>query len=236
MTYASYTRQSGERLKAIAHGPRYRQATAIVAPRPGDVILDYGCADGHLFTYLKSHAPGRMVGYDPSAELLAQMAPDVRSAVTVYDDRSALRDECAGAFSLIICIEVCEHLTATALDELFDTLLAVARSDARFVFGVPIETGPSGFLKTLYRCLRGGRQGATPAAALRALVGLPIARTPSDLEWYGSHIGFDDRAFRRRLEARGLMVRRIDFAPFALARRLLNNEVYYSCVRTPPHA
>jgi len=48
MTYASYTRDTTEPLKAIAHRKRYVRVAKILGARLSDTFLDYGCADGHL--------------------------------------------------------------------------------------------------------------------------------------------------------------------------------------------
>jgi len=230
VTYASYTRNTQELIKKLAHGRRYRQAVEIISARDNDVVLDYGCGDGHLFTYLTNVPPSQLVGYDPDPKQLLDADPEIAASVTLSSSLAALREAFAGAFSLIVCMEVCEHLTQHALDELFETITFLAAPGARLVFGVPIETGPTGLMKNLYRILHGGRQGATIGRAIGSFLGRPIVRKVSDVEWYGSHIGFDDRSFRAQLEDRGYMLRREDFLPFPKLKRLLNNEIYYSCV------
>jgi hypothetical protein len=66
--------------------------------------------------------------------------------------------------------------------------------------------------------------GASLSSALRALVGAEISQCTSDVEWYGSHIGFNDQLFLDTLKRNGS-----DYLPFPPLARLLNNEVYYTC-------
>ena len=228
-SYASITRETTEPLKALAHRRRFAQAARIVDAKPTDVVLDYGCADGHFFTQLPQIPLSQLVGFDPNPALLAQMAPELKSAIKVYGDRETLVSENTGRFSLIICIEVCEHLTPAALEVLLQSIRELAAPAARIVFGVPIETGTSGFAKSLYRVSKGGRQGATLAKAFKALVGADIERQATDVEWYGHHTGFDDERFARLLGDSGFTIGSRAYLPFPMLRRLLNNEAYYVC-------
>src|ERR1700753_569704 len=161
LNYASYTRNTAEPLKRIAHSRRYEQLLRLIAaPLPGDRVLDYGCGDGHLFLHLLGNVPSdRLVWYDPNADLLAQADPAVVTGSSLTTDMSRLKAEHGGWFSLIYCVEVCEHLTDKALDELSENISELAAPFARIIIGVPIETGPSGFLKAMYRTPHGHRQG-----------------------------------------------------------------------------
>lgn len=234
--YASYTRNTAEPLKRIAHSRRYEQLLRIIAaPLPRDKVLDYGCGDGHLFSHLVGNVPSdRLVGYDPNADLLAQADPTVVKGSSLTTDIDRLKAEHQRSFSLIYCIEVCEHLTDKALDELLENISELAASDARIIIGVPIETGPSGFLKTMYRTAHDHRQAASVTKAVRALFGLPILRNVTDVEWYGDHTGFNHARLREKLEDRGLLVKRSACLPFPLFGLALNNEIYFACSRRQP--
>jgi hypothetical protein len=185
-----------------------------------------------LISLLIPPAPAsHRVGYDPDAALLDQAEPSIKANVTLYSDRRELLRGYAGHFTLIACVEVCEHLTPNALDELFTTLRALAAPGARVLIGVPIETGLSGFMKNLYRISQGGRQGADIRRAIRTLAGLPIERKPDRPGWYGSHIGFDHRVFRALLPQHGLRVTQTTCLPFPLLGEVVNNEIYHLCER-----
>jgi hypothetical protein len=230
-TYASYTRNTNEPLKRIAHGRRYEQLLQLIAaPLPNDKVLDCGCGDAHLFSHLIGEmAAANLVGYDPNAKLLAQADPAVTAGSCLTTDIDKLKAEHRRSFTLIYCVEVCEHLTDKALDELFDSITQLAAPYARIVFGVPIETGPSGFLKSVYRTARGRRQDASLTKALRALFGLPIRRTVTDVEWYGDHTGFSHTRLRQKLECAGFVVKRSSCLPFPAVGVALNNEIYFTC-------
>src|SRR5262249_8591016 len=160
--------------------------------------------------------------YDPNVDLLAQADPAVVTGSSLTTDINRLKAEHRHSFSLIYCIEVCEHLTDKALDELFENITELAAPDARIIVGVPIETGPSGFLKAMYRTAHGHRQAASVTKAVRALFGLPIPRNVTDVEWYGDHTGFDHMRLREKLSNRGLLVRRSACLPFPLLGLTLN--------------
>jgi hypothetical protein len=242
-TYASYTRDTTERLKAIVHGRRYDQMAAILRPGPHDVILDYGCADGHLFTLLtvpKEH----LVGYDPDAKMIAQASPKL-AGVALYTDSAKLVNEKRGHFSLVACVEVCEHMTEVALHEVLLTIATLSAPGARVIFGVPIETGLPGLVKHLYRAWKGrNKPGMTErgdgsdftystfGTALRAFWSRPIRRAVTDTQWHGSHTGFNDRMFAKKLTAYGFRIVERTYLPFPILGRLMNNEIYYVCEAT----
>jgi SAM-dependent methyltransferase len=236
LNYASYTRNTAEPLKRIAHGRRYEQLLRIIAaPLPADKVLDYGCGDGHLFSHFIGKIPlEKLVGYDPNADLLAQADPAVVAGSTLTTDLDGLKAEHRHSFSLIYCVEVCEHLTDKALDELLENITELASPGARIIIGVPIETGPSGFLKTMYRTVHGHRQAASVTKAVRALFGLPIPRNVTDVEWYGDHTGFNHARLREKLEQHGLLVKRSACLPFPSMGLALNNEIYFTCIQRPP--
>jgi hypothetical protein len=144
-------------------------------------------------------------------------------------DINSLKAEHRRSFSLIYCVEVCEHLTDKALDELLENIIELAAPYARIIIGVPIETGPSGFLKAMYRTAHGHRQAASVSKAVRALFGLPIPRNVTDVEWYGDHTGFSHARLRQKLQDRGFLVKRTTCLPFPLLGLALNNEIYFTC-------
>ena len=231
MTYASYTRGTTEPLKRLAHGRRFQQVLSLIAtPLKTDVVLDYGCGDGHLFSaFVNRFSRVNLVGYDPNPILLAEASTEVRDGCYLTGDIEALKVERPHAFSLIYCMEVCEHLTDKAMDALLANIMALAAPNASIVFGVPIETGLSGFLKGIYRMMRGGRQGASLPNSIKALLHLNIDRLTTDVEWFGSHTGFSHARFRTMLRSKGFEIRKTLHLPFPLLRSALNNEIYYVC-------
>ena len=236
-SYASYTRNTRELLKQIAHKRRYRQVLDLVAsPLPTDRVLDYGCADGHLFSFLVGKFERRnLVGYDPNPKLLSEAEPSVLAGAQLTTDMNGLLETQPSSFTLIYCMEVCEHLTDRSLDELLQNIASLASSRARIIIGVPIETGLSGFLKSIYRTAHGGRQSASIAQAFRALFSMKIERKVTDVEWYGAHTGFSHIRLREILKHKGFRISNTFHLPFPALRSLLNNEIYFVCQRGGSH-
>ena len=111
-------------------------------------------------------------------------------------------------------MEVCEHLTDSSLDELLQNITSLASSRARIIIGVPIETGLSGFLKSIYRIAHGGRQSASIAQAFRALFSMKIERKVTDVGWYGAHTGFSHIRLREILKHKGFRISNTLHLPF----------------------
>jgi SAM-dependent methyltransferase len=233
-SYASYTRDTTEPLKGFAHKRRYQQILNLIArPLLIDRVLDYGCGDGHLFSFLvHKFKRQNLVGYDPNPKLLAEAAPSVSAGAELITDIASLIENRPSSFSLIYCIEVCEHLTDKSLDELLRHITVLAAPRARIIFGVPIETGPSGFLKSIYRAAHGGRQTASIGQAFRALFNVKIERKVTDLEWYGAHTGFSHISLRKILEQGGFRIIKTIHLPFPALRSVLNNEIYFVCQKS----
>jgi SAM-dependent methyltransferase len=86
---------------------RVRRLVALLAPRPGDRVLEVGCGAGHLLARLRG--PG-LVGVDLSRPLLARAAARLRNgAVLIQADALALPFS-TGSFERVYCSEVLEHL------------------------------------------------------------------------------------------------------------------------------
>jgi hypothetical protein len=91
-TYASFTRNTSEPIKRLAHGRRFSQIVArIASPLATDTVLDYGCGDAHLFTHFLDHP--RLVGYDPSLPILSQASSEVASAAFLTTDLQLILEQ-----------------------------------------------------------------------------------------------------------------------------------------------
>ena len=232
MTYANYTRNTTNPLKRLAHGRRLEQAAGIVELPETWKILDYGCGDGGFFEQLEKHVPTRnLFGFDPNPERLREVNTP---GVSTFQDTEWLLKGHRGSFDAIYCMEVCEHLDYDATFELFQNIRALASNDAVVIFGVPLETGLSGFGKNIFRWLCGHRQNATLGRALKSLFGLWIPRARSPRGWIGSHVGFDSKAFSELLKYGGFEIVRRRYLPFHWLRGIMNNEVYFVCDLVDP--
>jgi len=81
LALAQYRRRAGHYdLELVAFEPVRRAAIAALALTEGATVLDVGCGTGLSFAPLKEHigASGRIVGIDPSPEMLAQARVRVR--------------------------------------------------------------------------------------------------------------------------------------------------------------
>ena len=230
MRYADLTRNTKDPLKRLAHGKRFAQAAAIVPLNAEQKILDYGCGDGGFFDELSKFVPlENLYGYEP--HLLDQME---FLGATTYEDREILIANESDSFDVVFCMEVCEHLDSTRLYELFDAVRSVSRKNAVIVFGVPLETGLSGFIKNTYRTFKGGVQNATLGRALKSLLSIPIPRAISPRGWIGSHVGFDALAFSETLKYGGFRIVEKHYLPLRALGPLANNEVYFVCELSEP--
>ena len=228
--YRDYTRNTREPLKRLAHGTRLQKAAEMVPVDRTTRVLDYGCGDGGLLEILLEQADGaNLFGFDP--HLLGEMEPAVRSRVTTFSETDALLRDHAASFDVVFCIEVCEHLSGPAREEVMANVEALMKPDGCAVFGVPIETGLSGFAKNVYRTFKGNRQGAGLAHALRALLHVPIPRAFDEHGWTDSHLGFDHRGLEREIGGRGFAVQHRRHLPWGVLGTVLNNEIYFICSR-----
>jgi 2-polyprenyl-3-methyl-5-hydroxy-6-metoxy-1,4-benzoquinol methylase len=228
LSYANHTRNTNEPLKRLAHGSRLQQVAKILPLIPEMKVLDYGCGDGGFFEFLNEFIPAENIhGFDPY--LLSELQFE---GAKTYDNVSELIDNHSSYFDVIYVMEVCEHLTYEAIFELFDNITKVSKPDVTIVFGVPLETGLSGFIKNIYRVVKGGRQGATIGRALKSLLGLYIPRASAPRGWIGSHIGFDAKAFSELFGYGGFIAVETYHLPFPVLGEMLNNEVYYVCKLT----
>lgn len=227
MKYSDHTRNTTESLKKVAHGTRLQEAAKMIVIEESQNILDFGCGDGHFFYHLEQYtSKERLFGYDPS--LLSELEFE---GATTYDDVEELRKNHKEFFDVVYCMEVCEHLNDVALYELFAHLRYLSKDNAVIVFGLPIETGFSGFFKNIYRTLKGNRQGATFSLAFQSLLSIATDRVSSDTGWIGSHIGFDIKSFTKRLDYGGFVEVDAEYLPWPKLGRYFNNEKYYICKR-----
>lgn len=230
MKYADYTRNS-KGIKGIIHGSRFSGALGMIPLDPSMKVLDYGCGDGGFFEDLSTKVPAEnLYGYDPY--LIGEME---FVGATTYVDADVLTAAHPNYFDAVYCMEVCEHLTDGALHDLFDNLRRVGKADAAFVFGVPIETGISGFVKNSYRLMKGRSQRATFSKLLRSLFAIPIPRAHDKNGWIGSHIGFDHNYFREMLDYGGFTAKEVKCLPVPITGSVVNNEIYFICRRNKRH-
>lgn len=240
--YARKQLQSGSSLVSFTHGARFRKAVELALQGPRGSLLDYGSGDG---TFLKLVADGftHLVG----ADVVQAQIDDCRrrfAAVphATFVHTSALAGEAhRRAYDTVMCMEVLEHCTPTAVDLVLADLERLVAPAGRVVISVPIETGPTFLLKYVGRAVAGWRtvpeyryyERYPPFDALRML--FATRRTQLRRPVYGepgaeshSHYGFNWRRLRDRV-AQDFQIDEQLFTPFGASRGLLSSQAWLVC-------
>jgi SAM-dependent methyltransferase len=242
--YARRQLFGGFRLLRWSHGSRFRVARELVAPHAGRRLLDYGCGDGTFLSMVRDlfpHAVGAEVDAALAADAARRFADD---AGLRFVHTSALAGEADGSFDVAVCMEVLEHCTPSAVDQVAGDLRRLIAPGGTVIVSVPVETGPALVGKQLYRRLAAARglegyrdretySARELAAMLVAGAGTSIERPvyrstfPSgEPNVYHGHKGFNWRALRRRLSA-DFVVREMRFSPIPLLGPLLNSQAWF---------
>lgn len=219
MLYDAQTINSRSSLKRWSHLSRFKLACEVLAPRPGERILDYGAGDGTLLRCLHEREPdARLVGFEP------MMPPENAPAgASIVESAGGLT-----GFDKVACLEVLEHLEGSTLTTAIDNITNAVRPGGMIVVSVPIEIGPSGMAKTLIRTAIGaGHENATVANTFRSL----LCRTDkitrrAENGYILSHVGFDWRSLRKRLLALGPHEKQVLFSPLPGLGPWLNSQIF----------
>lgn len=232
------------RLLRWSHGSRFRVARELVAPHAGRRLLDYGCGDGTFLSMVHDLFP-HAVGAEVDAALAADAARRFGDHAGLrFVHTSALAGEADGSFGVAVCMEVLEHCTPAAVDQVVAGLRRLVSADGVVIVSVPVETGPALVGKQLYRRLaarrglEGYRERETYTA--RELAAMVTAGAATSIERpvyhsrfasgepnvYHGHKGFNWRALRRRLAA-DFTVRETRFSPLPALGPLLNSQAWF---------
>jgi 2-polyprenyl-3-methyl-5-hydroxy-6-metoxy-1,4-benzoquinol methylase len=118
---------------------RVRHVRSLADVKPSDTVLEVGCEAGGLMASLPSAR--RLIGVDISSVALRDAAHRFRrldrKAVFCQCDASSGLPFARGAFSVIICSEMLEHVSEPA--KVVDSMLAIATPSTRIVLSVPNE-------------------------------------------------------------------------------------------------
>lgn len=143
---------------AWSHRSRFQLARRLIEPYAGRRLLDYGCGDG-TFLALIHDLFHEAVGADEDPKQTVDCADRFKElsglSFVLTDDLSDARH--AGAYDLVVCMEVLEHCIAEKLAVVLKELRRLVASDGRVLISVPIEIGPSLIGKQIVRTIAGWR-------------------------------------------------------------------------------
>lgn len=235
MTYADLTIRDRNPVKRWLQRRRLRDAMAVfenTENNNGIRVIDFGAGDGELVRQIaESGAVVDVWAYEPAAALVSEARERLAGCERVVVTDSLDNIE-AGTFDYVFCLEVFEHLpeseTASALAKIHGLLKPTGTA----VIGVPHEIFLPALVKGIFRMSRRyGSFDANPRNILHAFIGRPplnrpVAEIAPGFAFHFHHLGFDYRAFERRLLAQ-FQIREKRFSPSPLFGAVLNSEVYF---------
>ena len=140
-----------------APSSKRRFVADFVAPRPGERVLDLGCATGALFGYMPDGVEYVGIDVEPVYIEAARKRYGGRATFVAAD---ATRYRPDGAFDVAIAYGFLHHLD----DEQVRRLLRVARAARRFVAAEPCPTPSAGLLESFLMRHDRGKHVRTDAA------------------------------------------------------------------------
>ena len=192
-------------------------------------MLDFGGGDGTLSVEFMSAYPlANVACYEPSSAMRDQAAA-VLPNLRLYE---AAADIPPGAFDLVTCCEVFEHLPEPETAAALDAIAAALRPGGLLVVGVPNEIFLMGLLKGCFRMARRhGEYDATWSTVMPSALGRPPRDRPvtmlDDLPFIYPHTGFDFRTFAAVAASHSFMLRSVSGSPFPRAPACCNAEIYF---------
>ena len=240
--YARKQLRSGSTIIAFSHSARFRTAVALAGSDPSGMVLDYGSGDGTFLGFVAEKFAS-CVGADAAIDQVEdcgdrfKMVPNVRFCHT----SELVAAEHTAAYRLVTCMEVLEHCTDQAIDQILSDICRLVASDGRVIISVPIETGPSFVLKYVVRTIAGWRRLSdyrhyerySVREAFRMLFASPRTQVDRPLyreheaEFY-SHYGFNWRRLEKRV-GESLVIDRRMFSPFNILNGWFSSQAWLIC-------
>lgn len=176
-------------------------------PRPL-TYFDVGCSNGYLTAKVSQRLnPYKVIGWDHTEENLAvarKTYPDFQ--FRYVDLNKPVSTDCFADF--ITCFETMEHVGSTRMA--LDNLKRMSRPNGVVLITVPIEVGLIGAAKFIVKTgvfgytLNEISDSRSIQREYRRAVftGADISRFRADRNGWGTHFGFDHRAFEREVRER----------------------------------
>lgn len=226
-TYSSYTYDSPNGIKRALHRHRYRNILKGLNIDSATRVLDYGAGDGRLFRIMIDElgaSPANLIAFDPVPAMRREFAVLVPEC-SVFGDCEEIKTPKPGeGFDYVFSCEVFEHLSGSQIEFTLAQFVRLAGPQTVFVVEVPIEIGPVGLMKNLYRRFKSGVDIST-LVMLKALFGYEQMRkprvTPSGEETF-EHPGFSF-VTTGRLLSRIMTISQVFNDPFRRAPFIFNN-------------
>jgi len=229
------------RVVAWSHGSRFALARALVLPRAGGRLLDYGCGDG-TFVALAHEAFVATHGADVEPRQLAECRERLGGLPGVSFSLTRDLSRSDGPWDAVTCMEVLEHCLDDERRRVVAELARLAAPGGLIVISVPIEIGPSLAGKQFFRALAGlrglgdyeHRERYSPLELLRAIGGGLAPRVAFDGDGpdgpyrYFGHKGFDYRQLEAELRERMHIQRRV-FTPLPWLGSVMNSQAWFVC-------
>lgn len=205
-------RLNSNRLTSWLHGRRHAHARQLVVQLAEDLgrpiqVLDIGCGPGTLSKHLPDEAVSRYIGLDHSEGMLPESSDRDRYILGAADDPGVYAT--LSSIDMVFALEVLEHMDPDVVTRTLDCI--ASKRPRYFIASVPVETGPSVFLKNFGSWLMGYWRGNeytwryTLYSSLYMLSRVP----PHDEGWRG-HMGFSWRKMEKTLRTRFRIWRRIN--------------------------
>ena len=127
-----YYAQSGGLIRFIEN-QRLSAIRSLLAPQPGDRVLEVGCGGGHV---LRMFPECDLTGVDVSGEMLAKASVNLRGyRVRLLKGELQDLDLPVGGFDRIICTEVLEHVVDPA--RVLDGMSTLVKPGGRLAITLP---------------------------------------------------------------------------------------------------
>lgn len=238
MAYSDQTIHDRNVVKRWIQRRRFRDAVATLANVDCDRgirIIDFGAGDGELARRIAELGAIEVWAYEPTPDLVLQAKQRLAGYKNVVVTDSLENTE-AGTFDYVFCLEVFEHLPEQETSRALAEINRLLKPTGSAVIGVPHEIFLPALAKGLFRMFRRyGKFDASPRNILCATLGRPPLNRPAaeiapGLAFHFDHLGFDYRAFERRLQEQ-FEIRKKWFSPIPLFGSVLNSEVYFSLTK-----
>lgn len=200
--------------------------------RTPEAICDFGAGNGELCKLLTENYPNtKLICYEPAPHLLMEARQNL-SVVAKVEFCQNINNVTRGAFDVVFCLEVFEHLPPTETVNVLETIFDLLKPGGKIVIGIPVEIGFPAFYKGVFRMLN--RYGAFDANLKNIALSTfrhppknrPINYIAPGFRYHFEHMGFDYRNFEEII-INYFKLQKKSFSPSAKFGSWLMPEVYF---------